>query len=57
MGINFENFHVEMGMKNHELVPLHIVAYIAGTHRGAVNCALSQLREYSAVIYEKGKRC
>lgn len=46
-----------MGMKNHELVPLHIVAYIAGTHRGAVNCALSQLREYSAVIYEKGKRC
>ncbi|MFH4974246.1 hypothetical protein AB6A40_000955 [Gnathostoma spinigerum] len=47
---------IEMGMKNHELVPLQLIASIASIHRGAVARALSDLRKYSLVAYEKGPR-
>uniref|UniRef100_F1KTQ0 Serine/threonine-protein kinase RIO2 n=1 Tax=Ascaris suum TaxID=6253 RepID=F1KTQ0_ASCSU len=47
---------VEMGMKNHELVPLQLIAAIAGIHRGAVARILSDLQKNSLVLYERGKR-
>uniref|UniRef100_A0A0N5AMP0 Serine/threonine-protein kinase RIO2 n=1 Tax=Syphacia muris TaxID=451379 RepID=A0A0N5AMP0_9BILA len=47
---------VEMGMKNHELVPLQLVASIAGIHRGAVARSLSDLQKHRLVAYERGKR-
>uniref|UniRef100_A0A915AFG1 Serine/threonine-protein kinase RIO2 n=1 Tax=Parascaris univalens TaxID=6257 RepID=A0A915AFG1_PARUN len=47
---------VEMGMKNHELVPLQLIASIAGIHRGAVARILSDLQKNSLVLYERGKR-
>uniref|UniRef100_A0A914DFG1 Serine/threonine-protein kinase RIO2 n=1 Tax=Acrobeloides nanus TaxID=290746 RepID=A0A914DFG1_9BILA len=47
---------VEMGMKNHELVPLALISAIAGIHRGAVSKALSDLIKHKLVIYERGKR-
>ncbi|VDM49933.1 unnamed protein product [Toxocara canis] len=49
-------FRVEMGMKNHELVPLQLIASIAGIHRGAVARTLSDLQKNSLVLYERGKR-
>lgn len=44
-------------MKNHELVPLQLIAAIAGIHRGAVARILSDLQKNSLVLYERGKRC
>uniref|UniRef100_A0A2K6VK90 Serine/threonine-protein kinase RIO2 n=1 Tax=Onchocerca volvulus TaxID=6282 RepID=A0A2K6VK90_ONCVO len=47
---------VEMGMKNHELVPLELIASIARTHRGAVVRILTDLSKHGTVAHERGKR-
>ncbi|VDD87603.1 unnamed protein product [Enterobius vermicularis] len=47
---------IEMGMKNHELVPLQLISSIAGIHRGGVARLLSDLLKHRLVIYERGKR-
>lgn len=47
---------VEMGMKNHEMVPLPLVAAIAGIHRGAVSRTLSDLCKQSLVAFERSRK-
>uniref|UniRef100_A0A0R3RTU5 Serine/threonine-protein kinase RIO2 n=1 Tax=Elaeophora elaphi TaxID=1147741 RepID=A0A0R3RTU5_9BILA len=47
---------VEMGMKNHELVPLELIGSIARIHRGAVARSLTDLAKHGAVAHERGKR-
>lgn len=46
-----------MGMKNHELVPLELIASIARIHRGSVARSLADLLEHKAVAHEREKRC
>lgn len=48
---------IEMGMKNHEVVPLALVAAIAGVHRGAVSRALTELVKHDLAVHERGKQC
>ncbi|RCN45869.1 Rio2 protein [Ancylostoma caninum] len=47
---------VEMGMKNHEIVPLPLVSAIAGIHRGAVARMLSDLCKHGLVALERSKK-
>ncbi|KAM3722188.1 Serine/threonine-protein kinase [Dirofilaria immitis] len=47
---------VEMGMRNHELVPLELIGSIARTHRGAVVRILIDLLKHGTVAHERGKR-
>uniref|UniRef100_A0A0K0EYT3 Serine/threonine-protein kinase RIO2 n=1 Tax=Strongyloides venezuelensis TaxID=75913 RepID=A0A0K0EYT3_STRVS len=46
---------VEMGLKNHEFVPLPLIATVAGIHRGATSRTLMELCKYQLVSYESGK--
>ena len=50
-------FQVEMGMKNHEVVPANLVAAIAGLKHGGCQKVLRQLVQHKLVCYEhkKGK--
>lgn len=49
---------VEMGMKNHELVPSPLVASIAHLHGGGCHKVLRELNKHRLVAYERsGKRC
>uniref|UniRef100_A0A1I7W005 Rio2_N domain-containing protein n=1 Tax=Loa loa TaxID=7209 RepID=A0A1I7W005_LOALO len=48
---------VELGMKNHELVPLELIGSIAKIHRGAVVRILADLAKHGTVAHERGKRC
>ena len=47
---------VEMGMKNHEVVPLALVAAIAKIHRGAVNKLCGDLCKHSLIALERGHK-
>lgn len=47
---------VEMGMKNHEVVPLALVSAIAGIHRGGVARTLNDLCKHSLVAFERSKK-
>ncbi|CAI5438431.1 unnamed protein product [Caenorhabditis angaria] len=47
---------VEMGMKNHEVVPLPLISAIAGIHRGAVSRTLSDLCKHSLCAFERSKK-
>ncbi|KAJ8956281.1 hypothetical protein NQ318_015017 [Aromia moschata] len=47
---------VEMGMKNHELVPAPMVASIANLHHGGVHKLLRELCKHRLLSYERGKR-
>jgi len=47
---------VEMGMKNHELVPAGLVAGIAGLRGGGVHKLLKELSKHRLVSYERGNR-
>ncbi|VDN88209.1 unnamed protein product, partial [Brugia pahangi] len=49
-------FALEMGMRNHELVPLELIASISKIHRGAVSCSLINLAKHGTVAHERGKR-
>ncbi|VDN00934.1 unnamed protein product [Thelazia callipaeda] len=46
---------IEMGMRNHELVPLQLIAATAKINRGAVTRILVDLAKHSAVAHERGK--
>ena len=47
---------VEMGMKNHELVPGSLIASIASIRGGAVHKILKELSKQRLVSYERGSR-
>ncbi|KAI1722461.1 RIO1 family domain-containing protein [Ditylenchus destructor] len=47
---------IEMGMKNHEVVPLPLISSIAQIHRGATARYLNDLTRIKVVAYERGKR-
>ncbi|CAL2027510.1 unnamed protein product [Caenorhabditis brenneri] len=47
---------VEMGMKNHEVVPLALVSAIAGIHRGGVARTLNDLCKHQLVAFERSKK-
>ena len=46
---------VEMGMKNHEIVPLKLIASISGVREGAAYKVLGKLAKHRLVAYEPGK--
>ncbi|XP_034943223.1 serine/threonine-protein kinase rio2 [Chelonus insularis] len=46
---------IEMGMKNHELVPAILVAQIANLCHGGVHKILRELSKHKLVSYERGK--
>lgn len=47
---------IEMGMKNHELVPGALAASIANLRHGGVHKLLKELCKHRLVSYERGKR-
>jgi len=47
---------VEMGMKNHELVPASLIASIASLRHGGVHKVLKELSKHRLVSYERGIR-
>lgn len=47
---------IEMGMKNHELVPAAMAASIANLQHGGVNKLLRELCKHRLLSYERGKR-
>jgi len=47
---------VEMGMKNHELVPGSLIASIASLRHGGVHKILKELSKHRLLSYERGKR-
>jgi RIO kinase 2 len=46
---------VEMGMKNHELVPLPLVVRIAGLRHGGVNKLINNVLRNKLVVHEGGR--
>ena len=51
-------FQVEMGMKNHEIVPGSLVASIAGLKHGGCHKVIRELTKHKLLAYEHGnKRC
>jgi len=48
---------IEMGMKNHELVPATLAASIANLHHGGVHKILKDLCKHRLLSYERGKHC
>ncbi|CAO1412025.1 unnamed protein product [Diamesa serratosioi] len=47
---------IEMGMKNHELVPGHLVCSIASLKTGGVHKLLKEMCKHKLVTYERGKK-
>lgn len=47
---------IEMGMKNHEIVPLPLIASIACLRNGGVHKILKELVRHKLIAYEHGKR-
>lgn len=47
---------IEMGMKNHELVPGPLIASIANLKHGGCHKRLMELTKHRLAIYERGKR-
>ncbi|XP_050522329.1 serine/threonine-protein kinase RIO2 [Daktulosphaira vitifoliae] len=47
---------IEMGMKNHELVPGALAASIANLHHGGVHKILKELCKHRLLTYERGKK-
>lgn len=48
---------IEMGMKNHEIVPAPLVASIANLMHGGCHKRLMDLTKHRLAVYERGKRC
>ena len=48
---------VEMGMKNHEIVPGSLIASIASLRHGGVHKILKDLSKHRLLSYERGNRC
>lgn len=51
------HFQIEMGMKNHELVPGSLAASIANLRHGGVHKLLKELCKQKLLSYERGKHC
>lgn len=54
---NLTSFQIEMGMKNHELVPGPLAANIANVKAGGVHKVLRELCKQKLLAYERGKKC
>lgn len=54
---NNQYFQIEMGMKNHELVPGLLAASIANLKAGGVHKLLRELCKHKLLTYERGKKC
>lgn len=50
-------FQIEMGMKNHELVPGILAASIANLKSGGVHKLLRELCKHKLLAYERGRKC
>lgn len=48
---------IEMGMKNHELVPASLAASIANLKTGGVHKLLRELCKHKLLSYERGRKC
>lgn len=48
-------FQVEMGMKNHEIVPASLIASIASLKHGGCNKILRELVKHKLLAYERTK--
>lgn len=48
---------VEMGSKNHEVVPSSLIAQISGLRHGGVNKCLSELAKRNLVAKVQGAKC
>lgn len=46
---------IEMGMKNHEIVPVSLLASIASLKHGGCNKILRELVKHKLVVYERSK--
>lgn len=46
---------VEMGMKNHEIVPVSLLSSIASLKHGGCNKILRELVKHKLVVYERSK--
>lgn len=57
MTLFFVYFQIEMGMKNHELVPALLAASIANLKSGGVHKLLRELCKHKLLTYERGKKC
>lgn len=53
----FCSFQIEMGMKNHELVPALLAASIANLKSGGVHKLLRELCKHKLLSYERGRKC
>lgn len=51
------SLQIEMGMKNHELVPITLVTQIANLRGGGVHRMLRELCKHRLCAYERGKHC
>ncbi|XP_033177825.1 serine/threonine-protein kinase RIO2 isoform X3 [Bombus impatiens] len=49
-------YNIEMGMKNHELVPASLAAQIANLRYGGVHKLLKELCKHRLLSYERGKQ-
>jgi hypothetical protein len=54
-GVFFQLKKIEMGMKNHEVVPLTLIASIASLRNGGCNKILKELVRHKLVAYDNGK--
>lgn len=48
---------IEMGMKNHELVPDKLAAQIANLRHGGAHKLMRELCKHKLLSYERGKHC
>lgn len=55
--IHYNFFKIEMGMKNHELVPAVMITSIANLKHGGVHKLLKDLCKHRLLTYERGKKC
>lgn len=47
---------IEMGMKNHEAVPLQLISMIASIYRGGCSHLLRDLNKMKLVYHETGRK-
>lgn len=57
VAISTRLLQVEMGMKNHELVPVALIGSIASSVHCGVPKRLRDLSDHGLLAYERGKRC
>jgi RIO-like serine/threonine protein kinase len=55
--LTFDNLQVEMGSKNHEVVPTPLIAQISGLRNGGVNKSIGSLAKRNLVGKVQNSRC